>query len=84
MSGNLKRGSINIWSTNLGLNLAGGFNFKKQSYQELSEEAAKVRCAFLNMKRFGGEDNEPHLYLREERFYASPPQNEEMKQPQDM
>ena len=29
MSGSLENGSINVWSTQLGLNLAGGFNFKK-------------------------------------------------------
>jgi hypothetical protein len=32
MTGDLQAGSVNIWSTSLGLHLSGGFNFKKQLY----------------------------------------------------
>jgi hypothetical protein len=66
MSGSLKDGSVNIWSTNLGLNLAGGFNFKKQAYQEPSKEAEKVKCAYLNMTKY--DHNSAAMYLRSARF----------------
>jgi len=74
MSGSLKNGSVNIWSTSLGLNLAGGFNFKKQVHQEPSKVAEQVKRSYLNMKNYGGEDdNSAHMYLRNQCFEGKQP-----------
>jgi hypothetical protein len=40
LTGSKLFGSINIWSSKLGLNLVGGFNFKKQLYQAKQSEVA--------------------------------------------
>jgi hypothetical protein len=78
MSGSLKDGSINIWSTNLGMNLAGGFNFKKQAHLAPSKLAEKEKLSYLAMKKYGGEDeNSAHMYLRSERFESKQPKAEE-------
>lgn len=63
LSGNLSDGSINVWSTQLGLNLAGGYNFKKQVHSEPSQEKAKEVLPHENYEKVGD-----YMHMRDKRF----------------
>ena len=66
MSGSLQHGSINIWSTKLGLNLAGGFNFKKQFHSESTQSAKTETLNHLKLNQYCGGDSS--LFLRADKF----------------
>lgn len=76
LSGNLESGSVNIWSTGMGLNLCGGFNFKKQAHTENTNNLDKEKLEMLKMSKVVHGD--ANLYLKSIKFLGekSYPQEE--------
>lgn len=81
LTGSLADGSVNIWSTGMGLGLAGGFNFKKQLHQSESIATDKQKLDVFNASIVvhGGAE----LYLRSEKFLGelSKPEGEQKEDP---
>jgi hypothetical protein len=76
LTGSLEDGSVNIWSTGMGLNLAGGFNFKKQLHQSETIVAEKQKLDVFNTKKVMHDTAE--LYLKSDKFLGelSKPESE--------
>jgi hypothetical protein len=66
----------------LGLNLAGGFNFKKQVHSEPSQNKEREVLPMLNMERVGNAgSNESHMYVRHKKFSGFVPKEQKIEVP---
>ena len=70
LSGSLTDGSVNIWSTKLGLRLAGGYNFTKQAHLEPTDDPEKEKLYMNKYEKVGEDDKSGCLFVRNKKFLA--------------